>query len=68
MRGHLHVIGLVERVAVWLLLLVLTLALVHGDWLWRWDQLLYDAQLRLWRRSAPDDIIIVAIDDRTSML
>lgn len=62
-QDRVHAIGFVERVAVWLLLLILTLALVHGDWLWRWDQLLYDAQLRLWRRPAPDDVVIVAIDE-----
>ncbi len=44
------------------LLLLITL-LVLGDWLWRWDQLLYDVHLRLWSSPAPDDIVLVAIDE-----
>lgn len=50
----------------WLLLsLLLTggiLYMVHSQWLWRLDQLLYDAQLDAWSRPAPDDLVIVAID------
>lgn len=50
----------------WLLLsLLLTggiLFMVHSQWLWRLDQLLYDAQLDAWSRPAPDDLVIVAID------
>ena len=45
-----------------LLLAGLSLSLIHTDWLWRWDQLLYDSQLKFWSRPAPDDIVIVAID------
>ena len=45
-----------------ILLAGLSLSLIHTDWLWRWDQLLYDSQLNLWSRPAPDDIVIVAID------
>jgi len=45
-----------------LLLAGLSLSLIHMDWLWRWDQLLYDSQLKFWSRPAPDDIVIVAID------
>lgn len=61
----------VKRRAVWLptswgvisvLLAALSLSLIHTDWLWRWDQLLYDSQLKFWSRTAPDDIVIVAID------
>ena len=61
----------VKRRSVWLptswgvislLLAGLSLALLHTDWLWRWDQLLYDSQLKFWSRPAPDDILIVAID------
>ena len=46
-----------------LLLAALSFWLIHSDWLWRWDQLLYDSQLRFWSRPAPDDIVIVAIDN-----
>ena len=51
-------------------LLVATLAFIAGlfvqyNLLWRWDNLLYDAQLSFWTRSVSDDIIIVAIDDES---
>lgn len=45
-----------------LLLGCLSLLLIHTDWLWRWDQLLYDSQLRFWSRPAAEEIVIVAID------
>jgi CHASE2 domain-containing sensor protein/signal transduction histidine kinase len=45
------------------LLALLLLLLIYSDWLWRWDHLLYDSQLGLWSRPAPDDIVIVAIDN-----
>ena len=38
---------------------------VHNDLLWRWDNLLYDAQLTFWTRTISDDIIIIAIDDES---
>ncbi len=31
----------------------------------RWDNVIYDAAMRLQRGTAPDDIVIVAIDDRS---
>jgi len=40
-------------------------AIATREWLWRADQLLYDAALAVWRRPAPQDIVIVAIDDRS---
>ena len=47
-------------------LLSLTAALfVHNDILWRWDNLLYDAQLSFWSRTVSDDIIIIDIDDES---
>ena len=64
----------VKRRIIWLptgwalisiLLAALSLSLIHTDWLWRWDQLLYDSQLNLWSRPAPDDIVIVAIDTQS---
>ena len=38
---------------------------VHNDLLWRWDNLLYDAQLTFWTRPVSDNIIIIAIDDES---
>jgi CHASE2 domain-containing sensor protein/signal transduction histidine kinase len=32
---------------------------------WRADQMLYDVFLAMWRRPAPADIVIIAIDDRS---
>jgi len=51
-------------------LLVAILAFIAGlfvqyNLLWRWDNLLYDAQLSFWTRSVSDDIIIIAIDDES---
>ena len=51
-------------------LLVAALAFIAGlfvqyNLLWRWDNLLYDAQLSFWTRSVSDDIIIIAIDDES---
>ena len=54
---------LLEQVALSLLLVATAFFLVNGGWMWRWDRLLYDAQLKLWSRPAPADIVIVAIDE-----
>ena len=49
-----------------IILLSLTAALsVDNDILWRWDNLLYDAQSSFWTRTIPDDIIIIDIDDES---
>lgn len=48
-------------IAAVLSLLAVTLAL--GGWAWRLDRVVYDLGLLLWRRPAPADIVIVAIDD-----
>ena len=34
-----------------------------GHWTWRLDQTVHDAAQATWTRNAPDDIVIVAIDD-----
>ena len=39
------------------------LLLVHDDWLWRWDALMYDAALKRSSRPPNDAIVIVAIDE-----
>ncbi len=54
------------RIEQWTLiaaLVALALLLDVTSALWRWDQLLYDTQLRLWQRDASDQVVIVAIDD-----
>ncbi len=56
-------VGIRERLLLALLFVGLTLMLVTTDWLWRWDNLIYDATLSLWSQPAPDDIVIVAIDE-----
>ena len=38
---------------------------VYNDLLWRWDNLLYDAQLTFWTRTVSDNIIIIAIDNES---
>jgi len=40
-----------------------TLLLAHLGYLTGFDQYLYDAQTRLWKQPAPDDIVIIAIDE-----
>ena len=55
--------ALPERLTLALVLVGLAVLCVQQGWLWRGDQLIYDAQLRFWSRPAPDDIIIVAIDE-----
>lgn len=58
-----------RMLAEWALLTLMLVTLSglsawHG-WLWRADHLLYDAGLSLVRRPAPDDIVIVAIDEES---
>ena len=56
---------LAERLVLASLLTCLTLLAVHQDWLWRLDRVIYDSQLRIWTRSVPDEIIIIAIDEES---
>jgi diguanylate cyclase (GGDEF)-like protein/PAS domain S-box-containing protein len=37
--------------------------LMHTEVLWRYDRLAYDLSLSLWKRTATDDVVIVAIDE-----
>jgi len=46
-----------------ILLGCLCLAILYGDWTWRWDRLIYDVQSSLVRQDASDDIVIIAIDE-----
>jgi CHASE2 domain-containing sensor protein/signal transduction histidine kinase len=52
-----------DELAIAAVLGALAAAVALGHWAWRLDRLVYDAGLALWSRPAPDDIVIVAIDD-----
>lgn len=52
-----------ESIKLGILLSCLCLAILYGDWTWRWDRLIYDAQSSLVRQDASDDIVIIAIDE-----
>ena len=55
--------ALPEQITLALLLAGFALLCQQQGWLWRWDYNIYGSQLRFWSRPAPDDIIIVAIDE-----
>lgn len=63
MNRRRYSIAASEWFVVSLLLCGLVVAVAHANLLWRWDLLLYDAQNKLWARPAPDDIVIVAVDE-----
>lgn len=46
-----------------LLLALLAFALAAGELLWRADRPVYDFAMALWPVPAPDDVVLVAIDD-----
>jgi CHASE2 domain-containing sensor protein/signal transduction histidine kinase len=46
-------------------MLLLISLLAASNWLWRWDLLLYDLQMGFISRSVADDIIIVAVDEKS---
>lgn len=52
-----------DDAVVALVLALLAFVLSAGGWLWRADRLVYDGGLSLWTRPAPDEVVIVAIDD-----
>lgn len=52
-----------EWLGVSALLALLALLLGVGSWTWRLDQAAYDTGLSLWSRPAPDDIVLVTIDE-----
>lgn len=62
-RGAVREGRLRDDVAVALVLAVLAFVLAATGWLWRADRLVYDSGLMLWQRPAPDEIVLVAIDD-----
>jgi len=55
----------VEHYLLVILLSITAALFVHNDILWRWDNLIYDAQLSHWSRTVSDDIIIIDIDDES---
>ena len=57
--------GLPERYRSALILLLFTCLISASGWLWRWDQLLYDLQLSLVTTPPSDDIVIVAVDEKS---
>jgi len=57
--------GWSSKIGLFLLLPVFALVLVHTNWLYRWDLLLYDWTLATWSRAPADDIVIVAIDEQS---
>jgi CHASE2 domain-containing sensor protein/signal transduction histidine kinase len=54
-----------ERARTALVLLLLTSLLAASNWLWRWDGLLYDLQMGFMTRPVSEDIIIVAVDEKS---
>jgi CHASE2 domain-containing sensor protein/signal transduction histidine kinase len=54
-----------ERARTALVMLLLTSLLAASNWLWRWDRLLYDLQMGFMSRPASEDIIIVAVDEKS---
>lgn len=63
MQNHRYRYSYSEQVKLAVVLLTVTVVLVSSDWLWRWDQQIYDTQLRNWSTPAPEDVLIVAIDE-----
>lgn len=57
--------GITEHILLLLSLSLLAGLFVQNNTLWRWDNLLYDAQLSFWSRDVSDDTIIIAIDDES---
>lgn len=54
-----------ERIILTIVLVTMALLLVHSDWLWRWDRIIYDWHLRWWSRPPAENILMVAIDDQS---
>lgn len=57
--------GLAEQLLLTVVVGTLVAFVAASDWLWTWDQNIYDWQLRSARRSAPEDLIIVSVDERS---
>ncbi|MET0067659.1 MAG: CHASE2 domain-containing protein [Candidatus Thiodiazotropha sp.] len=57
--------GLTESLRTALILLLFTGFMAASGWLWRWDLLLYDLQMGWMTHPASDDIVIVAVDEKS---
>ncbi|MFC1747586.1 CHASE2 domain-containing protein [Pseudomonadota bacterium] len=55
--------GLSRHLFLAVVLLIITCASIYSDWLQRADLLVYDTHQRFWSRDAPDDVVIVAVDE-----
>jgi len=44
-------------------LLVITVGLIYSDWLERVDLVIFDTPQQIWSRPAPEDIVIIAVDE-----
>lgn len=54
-----------ESIKLSLLLTCLCLSILYGDWTWRWDRLIYDAQSSFIEHEASQDIVIIAVDENS---
>lgn len=54
-----------EQLVLALALVALALVLDSSDYLWEWDQVVYDLQIQYWKRVPADDVVIVAIDEQS---
>ncbi len=57
--------GLSERFRSAMFLLLFTCLIAASGWLWRWDQVLYDLQLSFMYTEPTEDILIVAVDEKS---
>ncbi|MCU7906980.1 MAG: CHASE2 domain-containing protein [Candidatus Thiodiazotropha sp. (ex Epidulcina cf. delphinae)] len=57
--------GFSERTRSALILLLFTCLMAASGWLWRWDLLLYDLQMGVMTRPPADDVVIVAVDEKS---
>ena len=54
-----------RKIGLFLSLPAFACALAYANWLYRWDSLIYDWNLKAWSREPADDIVIVAIDEQS---
>lgn len=54
-----------ERLATWLILVIMVLALSLAGLVWRIDNVLYDAAQKFIDRDIPQDVVLVAIDEQS---
>lgn len=64
-NGEKHTRGFFKKAVFLFVLASVTFILVYTDLLKRWDNLFYDSLIRLMERPAPEDILIIAIDDQS---